>query len=129
MTGDLGRRDPDGSLWFWGRQKMLIGRRGSDIAPPEIEELLDAHPAIHAAVVVGVPDRRDIEVPLVWLQAQPGVTSPDAETMRTYLAQRLAANKLPLHVLPTSEVPRNSTGKIDRRQLRERAISQLAPDG
>ena len=129
MTGDLGQRDPDGTLWFCGRRKLLIVRRGSNIAPPEIEELLDAHPAVHASVVVGVPDCRDGEVPVAWIQPQPGATSLDETGLQTYLAQRLAAYKLPVHFLATTDLPRNSTGKFDRRELRERAICQLASGG
>lgn len=126
MTGDLGRRDPDGTFWFCGRRKLLIVRRGSNIAPPEIEELLDAHPTVHAAVVVGVPHPRDGEVAVAWIQPQSGAPAPDEESLRTYLAQRLAAYKLPLHFLTTPDLPRNSTGKFDRVLLREKAMSQLA---
>ncbi len=129
MTGDLGRRDLDGTLWFCGHRKLLIVRRGSNIAPAEIEELLDAHPAVHAAVVVGVPHPRDGAVPVAWIQSQSGAPAADGESLRTYLAQRLADDKLPVHFLPNAELPRNSTGKFDRRRLREQAIAQLGGDG
>ena len=129
MTGDLGRRDADGTLWFCGRRKLLIVRRGSNIAPAEIEELLDAHPAVHAAVVVGVPHRRDGAVPVAWIQPQPGAPAPKENVLLTYLAQHLAIYKLPAHVLLAAELPRNSTGKVDRRQLRELALARLAGEG
>ncbi len=124
MSGDLARRDAEGTLWFCGRRKLVIVRRGSNIAPAEIEEALDAHPAVHASVVVGVPHPRDGEVPVAWIQAQPGVALPDEEGLRGYLAERLAAYKLPVRYLPITELPRNSTGKFDRVQLREGAISR-----
>jgi acyl-CoA synthetase (AMP-forming)/AMP-acid ligase II len=126
MSGDLARRDADGTLWFCGRRKLVIVRRGSNIAPAEIEEVLDAHPALHASVVVGVPHRRDGEVPVAWIQAQPGVVVPDEESLRVYLAGRLAAYKLPVRFLPITNLPRNSTGKFDRVQLHQRAVTQLA---
>ena len=129
LTGDLGRRDADGTLWFCGRRKLLIVRRGSNIAPAEIEELLDAHPSVHAAVVVGVPHPREGEVPVAWIQLQPGAQVADEESLRTCLSQSLAAYKLPMHYLISEDLPRNSTGKFDRVQLRDRAITQLAAVG
>jgi acyl-CoA synthetase (AMP-forming)/AMP-acid ligase II len=69
MSGDLARRDADGTLWFCGRRKLVIVRPGSNIAPAEIEERLDAHPSVHAAVLVGLPHARDGEVPVAWIQA------------------------------------------------------------
>ncbi|MEB3322336.1 MAG: fatty acid--CoA ligase family protein [Synechococcaceae cyanobacterium] len=125
MSGDLARRDADGTLWFCGRRKLVIVRRGSNIDPAEIEERLDAHPAVHAAVVVGVPHPRDGEVPVAWIQAQSGARLPDDQQLRGYLAEHLAAYKLPVRFLPITDLPRNSTGKFDRVRLRQRAISLL----
>jgi acyl-CoA synthetase (AMP-forming)/AMP-acid ligase II len=126
LSGDLGRRDADGTLWFCGRRKLLIVRRGSNIAPAEIEELLDAHPAVHAAVVVGVPHPRDGEVPVAWVQPQPGAALPGPAVLEAYLSPSLAAFKQPVHYLAIAELPRNGIGKLDRALLRRRAVEQLA---
>jgi O-succinylbenzoic acid--CoA ligase len=125
LSGDLGRRDADGTLWFCGRRKLLIVRRGSNIPPAEIEELLDAHPAVHAAVVVGVPHPRDGEVPVAWVQPQPGAALPEPAVLESYLSPSLAAFKRPVHYLAIPELPRNGIGKVDRALLRRRAVEQL----
>ena len=57
-SGDLGRRDAQGYLWFVGRKKEIIIRGGSNISPLEVEEVIDQHPAVHTSGVVGMPDAR-----------------------------------------------------------------------
>ena len=65
-------------------------------------------------------------VPVAWIQPQPGAPTPQGDMLLTHLAQHLAAYKLPTHLLVAAERPRNSTGKFDRRQLRDQAITRLA---
>lgn len=129
-TGDLGRFDQDGYVWFVGRSKLMIVRRGSNIAPAEIENVLDAHPKVHASVVVGVVDARDGHVPVAWVAPMGDSAGPDSDTLRAYVAERLAPYQVPVRYLFTRELPRNTTGKFDRnrlQQLAERAMSKSFP--
>lgn len=121
-TGDLGRFDDDGYIWFVGRMKLMIVRRGSNIAPAEVESIIDEHPAVHAAVVVGLPDRRDGEVPVACVALLNKQDDSTENSIRTCVAAELAAYKNPVHYLFFDELPRTSTGKFDRHQLKELVI-------
>ena len=124
-TGDLGRLDEDGYLWFIGRRKLMIVRRGSNIAPAEVENALDEHPQVHASVVVGVPDPHDGSVPVAWIMPMRDAEAPDEETLRAFVSTRLAPYQSPVFYLFASDLPRNSTGKFDRRLLQDRAVEIL----
>lgn len=126
LSGDLAQRDADGTFWYRGRRKLVIVRRGSNVHPTEVEEQLDAHPAVHAAVVVGVPHPRDGAVPVAWIQPNVVGEPVDGEVLGTWLAGRLAAYKRPITYLPIDALPRNSAGKFDRALLQQRAIKMLA---
>jgi len=124
-TGDLGRFDEDGYLWFVGRQKLMIVRRGSNIAPAEVENVLDEHPQVHASVVVGVADRRDGSIPVAWIMPMHDADAPDVEALRAYVSTRLAPYQSPVHYLFIRDLPRNSTGKFDRYRLQALAVKEL----
>ncbi|MEO1003711.1 MAG: hypothetical protein AAFX65_11445 [Cyanobacteria bacterium J06638_7] len=100
-----------------------VRKPGAIIASAEIEELLDAHPAVHAAVVVGVPARRHGDVPVAWWQPQAGMA--EDQDLHVDLTRQLAAYKLPVRDLPIAEMPRDSAGKFDRAALGEQARSLL----
>jgi long-chain acyl-CoA synthetase len=126
-TGDLARMDEDGYVWFVGRKKVMIVRRGSNIAPAEVEDVLDEHPLVHASVVVGVNDPRDGQVPAACVVLlDEGITNPEA-LLRDYVAGHLAAYKCPVYYLFLDELPRTSTGKFDRHHLLELAQERFAP--
>jgi acyl-CoA synthetase (AMP-forming)/AMP-acid ligase II len=128
-TGDLGRRDEDGYLWFVGRQKLMIVRRGSNIAPAEIENVIDDHPLVHASVVVGVPDARDGQVPIAFVARRESAEARalDENALAAYVGERLAAYKNPTRYVFEAALPRTGTGKFDRAALQRRALEQLAP--
>ena len=107
----------NGYVWFVGRKKLIIVRRGSNIAPAEVENVLDDHPGVHASVVVGVPDQHDGQVPVAWISPLHAATPPTEEELRTWVANRLAVYQSPVKYLFKDELPRNSTGKFDRHQL------------
>jgi long-chain acyl-CoA synthetase len=126
-TGDLGRRDEDGYLWFVGRKKLMIVRRGSNIAPAEIENVIDDHPQVHASVVVGVPDPRDGQVPVAFVARREGDDGRalGEAALAAWVAERLAAYKTPARFVFQDELPRTGTGKFDRAALRQRALEQI----
>lgn len=122
LTGDLGRYDEDGYLWFVGRRKDVIVRAGNKVAPLEVEAALSDHPAVLEACVIGVPDAACGEVPHAYVILQPGaVASP--EDLQSFVAARLAAFMVPAEVHVISEMPFKGPGKIDRELLRMRAIT------
>ncbi|MFI4874418.1 MAG: class I adenylate-forming enzyme family protein [Blastopirellula sp. JB062] len=124
-TGDLARQDEEGYVWFVGRKKLMIVRRGSNIAPAEVENVIDEHPAVHASAVVGVSDARDGSVPVACVALNAGEDQSREEEIRRDVAERLAAYKNPTHYLFLNELPRNATGKLDRHRLQQLAERQF----
>jgi len=122
LTGDLGRYDEDGYLWFAGRRKDIIVRSGNKVAPLEVEAALADHPAVREACVIGVPDAASGEVPHAYVILQPGSATEPGE-LRDFLAGRLAAFMVPAEVHLISEMPAKGPGKVDRELLRMRAIT------
>jgi acyl-CoA synthetase (AMP-forming)/AMP-acid ligase II len=117
-TGDVGRFDADGNLYFEARRGDLIKTAGANVTPREVEVLLEAMPEVSLACVVGVaePARgQDVAAAIV---LEPG-RSLDAATCRERLRAELAAYKLPRHVfvVEKSELPFTDSGKIDKRRL------------
>ena len=124
-TGDLGYLDEQNYVWFVGRKKLIIVRRGSNIAPAEVENLIDEHPLVHASVVVGIPDKQDGHVPVAWVVPRSPSESPSESNLREYVSTRLASYKTPVHYLFLNELPLTSTGKFDRHQLEEMAVTAI----
>jgi acetyl-CoA synthetase len=122
MTGDLARQDEDGYFWFAGRSDDLITSAGYRIGPGEIEDCLIKHPAVSMAAVAGIPDALRTETVKAWIVLRTGLTgSPDlAREIQDFVRSRLAAHEYPRHVEFVDELPMTATGKIIRRQLRER---------
>lgn len=122
LTGDLGRYDEDGYLWFAGRRKDVIVRGGQKIAPLEVEAALSDHPAVREVCVIGVPDPAAGEAPHAYVIVQPGAdVGPD--DLRAFVASRLAEFMVPAEVRLISEMPHKGPGKVDRELLRMRAIT------
>jgi acyl-CoA synthetase (AMP-forming)/AMP-acid ligase II len=126
-TGDLVKMDEHGDLVFLSRIKEIIVRDGENLAPAEIEQTLESHPAVAEAVVVGLPDGvlGEYIVGFVRLNKQLALDTKIEELIE-WLATRLADHKVPETLLLIEEVPRTAFGKIDRRALRELACSELA---
>jgi hypothetical protein len=122
QTGDLGRYDEDGYLWFVGRKKDVIVVGGNKVAPLEVEAALTEHPAVRQACVIGVPDATWGEVPHAYVILETdGAASP--KDLRTFVADRLAQFMVPADVHVISEMPSKGPGKVDRDLLRMRAIT------
>ena len=122
LTGDLGRYDEDGYLWFMGRRKDIVVRSGNKIAPLEVEAALSEHPAVRECCVIGVPDPTSGEVPHAYVILQPDAAA-SPEDLRGFVASRLAEFMVPDEVHLISEMPSKGPGKIDRELLRMRAIT------
>jgi acyl-CoA synthetase (AMP-forming)/AMP-acid ligase II len=120
-SGDVGYQDEDGFLYITDRKKDLIIKGGENLSPREIEEALFAHHAIAEAAVVGVPDPIFGEAVCAVVQLRSGAMAGEEE-IRQHVAQRLGRFKAPSQVVFQSALPRNYTGKIDKRTIR----SQLA---
>jgi fatty-acyl-CoA synthase len=118
-TGDIGRVDDEGFLYIEDRKKDMILSGGENIASPEIERAIYEHPAVLEAAVVGVPDTRWGEVPKAFVVIRTGA-SVSADDVTAHCAARLAKFKVPKHVEFIDELPRNPSGKILKRELRER---------
>jgi long-chain acyl-CoA synthetase len=114
-TGDVGYRDEDGFLFLIDRKKDMIIRGGENIYPREIEDVLLEHPAVHGAAVIGRPDEvRGEEVHAVLVLA----SGAELDEVREHCEQRLAAFKVPSSWQVVDELPKTSTGKIDKKPLR-----------
>jgi len=118
-SGDLVREDDDGFLYVVGRAKDMIISGGENVYPAEVERVLAEHPAVDEVAVVGVADPRWVETPLAVVVARPGATVTEAELIE-HCRTRLAGYKKPSAVVFADALPRNATGKVLRRELRER---------
>jgi long-chain acyl-CoA synthetase len=115
-TGDMGRFDADGHLYITGRYKEMLIIGGENVFPREIEEVLNAHPSVHASAVIGIHDPSRGEVPIAFIELTEGAAFSETE-LRTFCRQRMAQFKVPRDIRVLKELPRNPTGKIMRREL------------
>ncbi|MBD0746331.1 4-coumarate--CoA ligase family protein [Streptomyces sp. CBMA152] len=119
-TGDIGQVDADGWLFVVDRVKELIKYKGFQVAPAELEALLLAHPSIADAAVIGVYDEDGAEVPCAYVVRAASAPDLTADEVMTYVAERVAPYKKVRRVEFIEEVPRAQSGKILRRELRDR---------
>jgi acetyl-CoA synthetase len=122
LTGDLARQDEDGYLWFESRADDVIITSGYRVGPLEVEEVLLDHPDVEQAGVIGVPDDTRGEIIKAFLEPVDGVDGDDAlrATLRSRARERLAAHEYPREIEFVDSLPKTSTGKIRRVDLRER---------
>jgi fatty-acyl-CoA synthase len=118
-TGDIAERDADGFYWIRGRTKEMYISGGENVYPAEVEEALVAHEAIAEAAVVGMPDERWGETGLAFVVFASG-RQPSAEEILRHCRTRLAAYKVPRHFRPLAELPKLTSGKLDKVTLRAR---------
>jgi acyl-CoA synthetase (AMP-forming)/AMP-acid ligase II len=116
-TRDLGWIDADGYLYVAGRKDDMIIRGGENIAPAEVESVVQAHPAVEEVAVVGVPDVEWGQRVAAFVVLRPGVQATAAE-LGEFCRQRLASFKKPEVIQFLDELPKNPMGKILRRELR-----------
>ncbi len=118
-SGDLGVMHPDGYLQLKDRSKDIIISGGENISSIEVEDVLYKHPAVQAAAVVAKPDDKWGETPCAFVELKPGETLT-ADQIIKWCREHLAAYKCPRHVVFT-ELPKTSTGKIQKFKLRDMA--------
>ncbi len=117
-SGDVGRFDADGFLTLLDRRKDMIISGGFNVYPSDLEAVLTTHPAVAEAAVVGVPSERWGETPVAVVVPCAG-TSVDAEALRSWANERLGATQRLAALVLAAELPRNATGKVLKRELRE----------
>ncbi|MDT0408060.1 MULTISPECIES: class I adenylate-forming enzyme family protein [Streptomyces] len=118
-TGDIGIMDADGWLYVVDRKKDMINASGFKVWPREVEDVLYTHPGVREAAVVGVPDSYRGESVKAYVSLRPG-SPADAAALVAYCRERLAAYKYPREVEILPELPKTTSGKILRRELRSR---------
>jgi len=117
-TGDLAKIDEEGFVYIVDRAKDMLIRGGENIYCVEVENALYDHPAVMDAAVIGVPHRTLGEEPVAAVHLKPGASASEEE-LRHFVAQRLAAFKVPVKIefLPET-LPRNANGKIVKKDLK-----------
>jgi fatty-acyl-CoA synthase len=118
-SGDLGVKHPDGYIQLKDRSKDIIISGGENISSIEVEDALFRHPAVSAAAVVARPDAKWGETPMAFVELKPDATV-EADALIAWCRERLAGYKLPRHIV-FGELPKTSTGKVQKYLLRERA--------
>jgi fatty-acyl-CoA synthase len=123
-SGDLAVREPDGYVKIKDRAKDVIISGGENISSVEVEEALYRHPAVAFAGVVAQPDEKWGETPCAYVELQPGASATESELIE-HCRRLLPGFKVPRSVVFT-EIPKTSTGKIQKHVLRERSRSTAA---
>lgn len=116
-THDLGRIDEDGYLYLSGRSSDMFKRGGENVFPREIENVLEAHPAILFTAVIGVPDPVYGEAGHAFVMFKPG-QSAEPEQLQAYCAERLASFKVPKRFSVRTHLPLLPSGKVNKKILR-----------
>jgi acyl-CoA synthetase (AMP-forming)/AMP-acid ligase II len=115
-TGDMGYL-VDGYLYLAGRKGDKIIRGGENVFPVEVEQVLETHPRVAEAAVVGVPDQRLGETIRAYVVAADPASPPKADELRAYCRERLAGFKVPAQWKFAQTLPRNAVGKLLRKEL------------
>ena len=118
-TGDLGVMHPDGYIQLKDRSKDIIISGGENISSIEVEDALYKHPAVMAVAVVAKPDDRWGETPCAFIELKPGTQASNEELMQ-WCRKHLASYKCPRYIV-FADIPKTSTGKIQKFKLREMA--------
>jgi fatty-acyl-CoA synthase len=120
-TGDLVRSDAEGYLYVEGRKKEMYISGGENVYPREVEKILEKHPEVAEVAVVGVPDERWGETGAAFLVTKSAI---DEDEIRRHCQRFLAKFKIPKHLFFMEALPKNATGKIDKKTLQKQFINQ-----
>ncbi len=124
-TGDLGVMHPDGYIQVRDRAKDIIISGGENISTIEVEQALAAHPEVLDLAVVGVQDEKWGERPVAYVIRASG-SQLDAEGLIAFARERLAGYKVPRTIVFPQDLPRTSTGKVQKNVLRAQALEEAA---
>lgn len=117
-TSDLAVLDADNFLWIKGRHDNAIIRGGFKIQPDDVVRVMETHPAILEASVVGLPDERLGQVPAAAYVLKRGASQPGDEDLAAYLKERLLAYQVPVRFLRLAELPRTASMKVSQPDLK-----------
>jgi fatty-acyl-CoA synthase len=120
-SGDVGYFDEDGLLYVSGRDDEMIVSGGENVFPAEVEDLISGHPDVVEATAIGVEDKEWGHRLRAFVVKKDG-GSVDEDGIKHYVRDHLARYKVPREVIFLDELPRNPTGKILKRELREMEI-------
>ncbi|MGH9348219.1 MAG: class I adenylate-forming enzyme family protein [Vicinamibacterales bacterium] len=127
-TGDLGSVDEEGFLFLVGRRHDMIKVGAHRVGAKEIEDVLQEHPAVHEAAVIGTPHDILGEVPIAFVALRQPLDQTATEVLRAFCARRLPPHKVPARFVFAGELPKiPGIGKIDKRALREPGVAGAAP--
>ncbi|HLZ85362.1 MAG TPA: long-chain fatty acid--CoA ligase [Caulobacteraceae bacterium] len=121
-TGDVGRWDEDGYLYIVDRKKDMILTGGENVYPREVEEVLYRHPAVVEAAVIGAPDPRWGEKVVAVVCVRDGHEATGADLV-AFCREEIASYKKPKHVIFIEVLPKNASGKVLKRELRDQIAS------
>ena len=119
LTGDMGYMDDEGFLFIVDRRKDLIISKGINIYPREIEEVIDGFSDVGASAVIGIVDEKSGEVPVVYIELAEDIERLDEQSLKKYMREHLANYKIPKQIHVIAELPKNATGKVLKRVLKE----------
>jgi acyl-CoA synthetase (AMP-forming)/AMP-acid ligase II len=126
-TGDLGTLDEEGYLYIVDRKKDMIISGGENIASPEVERVIYEHEGVLEAAVVGIPHPKWLEVPKAYVVLKPGA-AVSAEELMEHCKRKLAKFKVPKEIEFLDQLPRNPSGKVLKRELRDRSDAKGGSD-
>lgn len=116
--GDLAKVDSDGVIYLVDRKKDMINVGGEKVFSVEVEEVLQSHPKVYDAAVIGLPDERLGEIVAAVIDPKPGMTLTEAE-VTVFCEENLPRYKRPRRII-FDKIPRNPTGKIEKPKLRQK---------
>jgi long-chain acyl-CoA synthetase len=122
-TGDVGVMDADGWFYIVDRKKDMINAAGYKVWPREVEDVLYGHEAVREAAVVGVPDEYRGETVKAFVSLKPGAEA-DGDELIAFCKERMAAYKYPRSIEFVNELPKTASGKILRRELRDKEVTR-----
>ena len=117
-SGDVGYIDDEGVVWFTDRIKDIVKSGGENVSSVEVERCILGHESVLECGIIGVPDDRWGESVTAIVVARPGKTV-DEESVREHVKQHLAGYKVPKRVFVLTEIPKTSTGKVQKHLLRD----------
>ncbi|UCD34580.1 MAG: long-chain fatty acid--CoA ligase [Nitrospiraceae bacterium] len=124
-TGDMARMDDDGYLFIVDRKKDLIIVDGMNVYPRQVEDMVMKHPSVEECAMVGIPDGRGSETPVLFIKTREGVHAEEDEILR-HLRGHVARFKMPRRIFSIDEFPKTATGKIRKPELRKWSITGRA---
>ncbi len=119
ITGDMGYMDDEGFLFIVDRRKDLIISKGINIYPREIEEVINTFEGVGASAVIGIVDENSGEIPIVYIELVEDVEILDEPGLKKYMKVHLANYKIPKQIHIIKELPKNATGKVLKRVLKD----------